>query len=84
VAKAASGKIAATNGMRACEYQPSVANPKFAKPWSSLASEFRIQSHTGNLLILVWFSNLNFLNADAMVIPGTSNSPHENDIGCYA
>src|SRR5258706_8106314 len=30
----------------------------------------------GNLLILVWFSNLKFLNADAGYIPGTSNSPH--------
>src|SRR5260370_35977185 len=54
----------------------SVANPKFAIPRGNSASEFRIQSHTSNLLILVWFSNLKFLNADAIVILGTSNSPH--------
>src|SRR3954468_12460964 len=36
-----------------------------------------MQSHTGNLSALVWFSNLKFLNADAMLILETSNSPHE-------
>src|SRR5258706_10470128 len=55
---------------------PSAANPKFAIPRGNSASEFRIQSHTSNLLILVWFSNLKFLSADAIVILGTSNSPH--------
>jgi hypothetical protein len=39
--------------------------------------EFRIQSHTSNLLNLVWFSDLKFPNANAMEILGTSNSPHE-------
>jgi len=38
--------------------------------------EFRIQSHTSNLLNLVWFSDLKFLNVDAMEILGTSNPPH--------
>src|SRR6267154_2604026 len=33
----------------------SVTNPKFAIPGGSSASEFRIQSHTSNLLNLVWF-----------------------------
>src|SRR5882724_13612586 len=33
----------------------SVANPKFAIPRGNSESEFRIQSHTSNLLILVWF-----------------------------
>ena len=33
----------------------SVTNPKFAIPAGSSASEFRIQSHTSNLLNLVWF-----------------------------
>ena len=32
-------------------FRTSVANPKFAMPWSNSASEFRIQSHTSNLLI---------------------------------
>ncbi len=57
-------------------YQTSVANPKFAISRGSSASEFRIQSHTSNLLILVWFSDLKFLNVDAMQISGTSNPPH--------
>src|SRR5712675_1758391 len=38
--------------------------------------EFRIQSHTSNLLNLVWFSDLKFLNVNAMKILGTSNPPH--------
>ena len=54
----------------------SLANPKFAIPLSNSPSEFRIQSYASNLLILVWFSNLKFLNEGAMMIPGTSNSPH--------
>ena len=51
-------------------HRTSVANPKFAIPWSNSPSEFRIQSHASNLLILVRFSNLKFLNAGAMLIPG--------------
>jgi len=31
-------------------------------PWRKIASEFRIQSYTSNLLILVWYSDLKFLN----------------------
>ena len=61
---------------RSIRNDSSVADPKFAMPWSNTPSEFRIRSHTTNLLILVRFSNLKFLNADAMLIPGTSNSPH--------
>src|SRR6266852_2404234 len=57
------------------EHKTSVANPKFAIPRANSASEFRIQSHTSNLLILVWFSNLKFLSADAILILGTS-IPH--------
>ena len=55
----------------------SVANPKFVSPWSEARIEFRIQSHTSNLLNLVWFTDLKFLNADAMEMTGTSNPPHE-------
>src|SRR5260221_3359087 len=68
-------------------FLPSVANPKFAIPRGSSAIEFRIQSHTSNLLILVWFSNLKFLNADAMLILGTfkfttlARLRHNPDIG---
>src|SRR4029077_18903513 len=43
--------------------------------------EFRIQGHTSNLLNLVWFSNLKFLNVNAMKIVGTANPPHEWKIG---
>ena len=32
----------------------SVANPKFVSLWSKAGSEFQIQSHTSNLLNLVW------------------------------
>jgi len=39
--------------------------------------EFRVQSHTSNLLNLVWFSDLKFLSVDAMEILRTSNPPHE-------
>jgi hypothetical protein len=38
--------------------------------------EFRIQSHTSNLLNQVRFSDLKFLILDAMEILGTSNPPH--------
>src|SRR5258705_1343536 len=40
--------------------------------------EFRIQRHTSNLLNLVWFSDLKFLNVNATMILGTSNPPHEH------
>ena len=68
--------LAATGARALAWFRASVANPKFALPWSSSPSEFRIQSHTSNLLILVWFSDLKFPNADAMKILGTSNPPH--------
>jgi uncharacterized membrane protein YhaH (DUF805 family) len=54
-----------------------VANPKFVLPWSEALIEFRIQSHTSNLLNLVWFTDLKFLNVDAMEMTGTSTPPHE-------
>jgi len=38
--------------------------------------DFRIQSPTSNLLNLVWFLDLKFLNANAIQILGTSNPPH--------
>ena len=38
--------------------------------------EFRFQSHTSNILNLVWFTDLKFLNVDAMQMIGTSNPPH--------
>jgi hypothetical protein len=53
-----------------------VANPKFVSLWSRARIEFRIQSQTSNLLNLVWFTDLKFLNADAMEMTGTSNPPH--------
>src|SRR6476661_5985932 len=43
------------------------------------SGEFRIQSHTSNLLNLVWSSDLKFLSVDAMGILGTSNPPHERE-----
>jgi hypothetical protein len=58
----------------------SVANPKFVLPWSEARNEFRIQNHTTNLLNLVWFTDLKFLNADAMEITGTSNPPHDGRV----
>jgi hypothetical protein len=55
-----------------------VANPKFAKSfWSSAASEFRIQSHTGKHLNSSVVLDLKFLNADAAKMAGTSNPPHQ-------
>jgi hypothetical protein len=44
----------------------SVANPKFRKCLGNTPGEFRIRSHTSNLLNLVWFADLKFLNANAI------------------
>ena len=43
-------------------------------------SEFRIQCHTSNVLYLVWYSDLKFLNADAAKMTGTSNPPPERRV----
>src|SRR4029077_11436287 len=70
---------AADHRLKSSELQnqdTSVANPKFVLFWSEAQIEFRIQSHTSNLLNLVWFTDLKFLNADAMEMTGTSNPPH--------
>ncbi len=63
---------------RPCRPHPasSVANPKFARRWSSAMSEFRIRSHTSNPLNSSVVLDLKFLNADAIQIAGTSNPPH--------
>ncbi|RCI77426.1 hypothetical protein D7I41_20030 [Ochrobactrum sp. MH181795] len=56
--------------------ETSVANPKFVSLRGGVANEFRIQSHTSNILDLVWFTDLKFLDDDAMQMTGTSNPPH--------
>ena len=57
-------------------FGPSVANPKFAISGRGTVSEFRIQSHTSNILYLLWYSDLKFINAVATKMTGTSKPPH--------
>src|SRR5258708_39218485 len=49
---------------------------KFARRSISECGELR-NHDTSNLLILVWFSDLKFLNVNATIISGPSNPPHE-------
>ena len=66
--------LAAMDDALACLVS-SVANPKFATSGCGTGSEFRIRSHTRKILYLVWYSDLKFLNADAIKMLGTSNPP---------
>jgi hypothetical protein len=65
-------------GKRANWYKlgSSCGESEIRKCLGNAPGEFRIQSHTSNLLNLVWFSDLKFLNVNATKILGTSNPPH--------
>src|SRR6185295_20062804 len=58
------------------QFHPSVPIPKFASLRGTLVCELRNQRDTSNLLILVRFLDLKFLNKRAAIIIGTSNPPH--------